>query len=232
VSTNFTTFVTDFEKVRLSLVDLGAKRMIHRAHVKELQDREINDGTGIVHRWMQENYADSMLIGLRRILDNARGSFSLVRLLRRVERSHALLNIDGYVQLSAGQPGRVDDWYVRALFAKFSNDGRTLDRQRIRVDIETLLASCERVLNYINTAVAHQTACESDATAPDTIITWGDLDTLFDEVTQLFNKYYGLVRPGVHVDFEPVLPAGFTRAFTRMIDRPANMRMEPTRRGS
>lgn len=218
MSTNFTAWVADFEKVRLSLVDLGAKRLIHKAHVKELQDREINDGTSIVHRWIQENYADSMLIGLRRILDDNRDSFSLIRLLRRVERGHALLNIDGYIQLSAGQPGQLDDWYVRALFTRFSTDGRTFDRQRIRLDIETLLANCEQVLHYINTAVAHQTARESDATAPETIITWGDLDTLFDSVTELFNKYYGLVRPGVHVDFEPVLPSGFTQAFTRMID--------------
>lgn len=222
-------WIADFDSIRHSLIEMGAKRLIHKAHFKWLNDYHIDDGTGIVHRWMQENYADSMLMGLRRILDNRRGSFSLIRLLSKLERNHALFSVDGYVRLWASQQSDIDEQFVKALYTRFSSNHRTLDRRRIQEDVKTLLARGETVLRYINTVVAHKSASNGDTTAAAVAITWADLDNLFDEVAGLFNKYYGLVRPGVHVDFAPVLPAGFERAFKRMIEGPANTRMEPTR---
>lgn len=193
------------------------KRAIHRAHVEKLQDRQIEDGTSIVHRWMQQNYAESMLIGLRRILDKRRGSVSLLKLLEELEKNHVFFTCERYLQLwSNGLPGG-NDLYPRALYAIFSRDGRTIDRKRIRADIETLLTDYKSVQQYINSVVAHQSVSDSNATTVLTAITWEDLDNLFDEVTTLFNKYYRLVKPGVDVDFAPVLPAGFQRAFERMV---------------
>lgn len=210
-------WVRDFESIRSSLMYLGTKRAIHRAHVEKLQGRQIEDGTSIVHRWMQQNYAESMLIGLRRILDKRRGSVSLLKLLEELEKNHALFTCERYLQLwSNGRPGG-NDLYPRALYAIFSRDGRTIDRKRIRADVETLLTDYKSVQQYINSVVAHQSVSDSNATTVLTAITWEDLDNLFDEVTDLFNKYYGLVKPGVHVDFAPVLPAGFQRAFERMV---------------
>jgi len=107
--------------------------------------------------------------------------------------------------------------YPRALYAIFSRDGRTIDRERIRADVKKLRTDYKSVRQYINTVVAHQSVSDSNATTVFTAITWEDLDNLFDEVTALFNKYYALVKPGVHVDFAPVLPAGFQRAFERMV---------------
>ena len=216
VTTKVSAVSASFESLRTSLVELGAKRLIHRAHLKALQRSEINDGTGIVHRWMQENYADSMLIGLRRILDNTKGSFSLIRLLRYVQSNGDFHTVDNFIQVCTSQHG-YDDWYARALYARYSSDGCTLDRQRIEDDIKTVLAGSDGVLRYVNTVVAHQ-AANANSTTPSTAITWEDLDRLFDKITGLFNKYYDLVKPGVHIDFDPVLPAGFHRAFDRMVD--------------
>jgi len=207
---------------------MGAKRLIHQAHLKRLNERRFDDGTGIVHRWMQESYADSMLMGLRRILDNNRGSFSLVRLLGNLERNAALFSFDGYLKLWVGQQADIDEEFARALYTRYSTDGKTINRRRIQEDVKALLVRGKTVLRYVNTVVAHDSASVVNST-PAVAITWADLDKLFDEVTALFNKYYGLVRPGVHVDFAPVLPAGFEQAFNRMIEGPANQRMEPTR---
>jgi hypothetical protein len=211
-------WISEFDSIKHSLVNMGAKRLIHNAHLKWLSGRPIDDDTGIVHRWMQENYADSMLMGLRRILDGRRGSFSLVRLLGNLERNAALFSFQGYVKLWTSQQGDIDQQFVKALYARFSTDHRTLDRRRIREDVKDLLAKGETVLRYANTVVAHNSASDNDPTVAAVAITWADLDKLFDEVAELFNKYYGLARPGVHVDFAPVLPAGFDRAFKRMLE--------------
>jgi hypothetical protein len=196
---------------------LGTKRVIHRAHVKTLHNRQIEDGTSIVHRWMQQNYAESMLIGLRRIVDKRKGSLSLLKLLEKLEKNHALFTYERCVQLwSDGQPV-VNDLRLRALYAIFSRDGRTIDREQIRADVKKLLTDYRSVWQYINTVVAHQSVSDSNATTVFPAITWENLDNLFDEVTALFNKYYALVEPGMHVDFVRVLPAGFQRAFERML---------------
>ena len=207
VTTKVPTVTASFESLRISLVELGAKRLIHRAHIKALQRSEINDGTGVVHRWMQENYADSMLIGLRRILDNTKGSFSLIRLLRYVQSNRDFHTVDNFIHVCESQHG-YDDWYARALYARYSSDGCTLDRQRIKDDIKTVLAGSDGVLRYVNTVVAHQ-AANSNSTTPSTAITWEDLDRLFDEITGLFNKYYDLVKPGVTSISIPCCPQAF-----------------------
>lgn len=213
--TNLLATSESFESLRINLVELGAKRLIHRAHLKALKDCDIVDGTGIVHRWIQENYADSMLIGLRRSLDNRKDSFSLIRLLRHVQSDRGFHTIDNFITLCARQHD-YDEWYARALYGRYSGDGGTLDRKRIDDDIKTVVAGSVTVLGYVNDFVAHQ-AANANSTTPSTPLNWADLDRLFDEITGLFNKYYGLVKPGVHVDFDPVLPAGFQRAFDRMV---------------
>jgi len=52
-----------FNLIQDDLIALAIRRMIHRSHLKAIEDHEIADGTGIVHRWMLDNYAESMLIG-------------------------------------------------------------------------------------------------------------------------------------------------------------------------
>jgi AbiU2 len=217
VSTTLSRLKSDFETVKHSLMDLGAKRLIHKAHIKELKHPYVDDGTGVVHRWAQENYADSMLIGLRRLLDDRRGSLSLIRLLKQVEQDHLLFSADWYIRFWAKEHSRTNEKYARLLYARFSRNGRTLDQQQIRADVDKMRSDGAKILRYINTVVAHH-GDNTQRTGLAISITWEDLDKLFDDVTGMFNKYYGLVRPGIHIDFEPVLPAGFEQAFKRMMD--------------
>jgi len=135
VSEGLAAWIGDFDSIKSSLMDLGMKRMLHRAHVKELQGREIEDGTSIVHRWMQENYAHSMLIGLRRILDDSKGSFSLVKLLNKLEKHHALFTCERYLHWSSAPSWRTElfrlgvlGWfYVAGVGGSSARSRRTLN---------------------------------------------------------------------------------------------------------
>lgn len=216
----------DFDEVRSRVLDLGVKRQLHRSHRKVLHQHEdverqgITDGTVIVHHWMQENYADSMLIGLRRVVDRTGGSFSFVKLLERLEKGRPLITLDRYVQLWSGDSTPLDDSFLKMLFSEFSSDGRTLDRKKIRADIDTLLSDHDLILKYINSAIAHYSIgrlSNAPLTEPRRNLTWEDLDSLFDDITSLFNKYNALVRPGEYMDFESILPGGHEQAFHRMV---------------
>lgn len=198
---------------------LGMKRVIHRAHLEVWSRHEVKDGTGVVHRWMEDNYADSMLMGLRRVLDKSRQSFSLIKLLEDIARKHSLLTSDRYVELWRLRQEANDDSFPRMLYTRFSSDGRSLATSRIRDDIDRLRGDHDDLLKFIDSVVAHREDAnrKDPSSGPSPEVTWADLDRLFEDVAALFNKYYDLVNPGVHVDFTPVLPAGFERALVRMV---------------
>jgi hypothetical protein len=242
----------DFEAIKGSLVYLAAKRKIHRAYRKALGDREIKDGTGVVHDWMDDNYADSILIGLRRIIDESKGSFSLVKILEGLKRNRSLLSFERYSKLLESTRGRRElgsapspaggakrvilagldaEGFGRMLYSVFSSDGRNLEAGRIDADIGRLRADHSKIRDFINTIIAHRTPPDKmdSGGGPSPEVTWEDVDQLFDDVGSLFNKYYSLVNPGVHVQFEPTLPAGFEQAFARMLkaEAPANHALAP-----
>jgi len=79
----------DIESIKDELVWLMGKRTIWKAHNESLRGTTITDATAIVHDWLRENYADSMLMGLRRILDGTKGTKSLLKLLEELHDTTA-----------------------------------------------------------------------------------------------------------------------------------------------
>jgi hypothetical protein len=130
----------DFESIRTSLVSLGEKRAIHIAHREVLAHHKVDDFTSIVHHWMQENYAESMLMGLRRLIDKGfrnRNTFSLVTLLEDIKNKSSEITLDKYVEMGHRAQTSSPDSFLRKLYARFSSDGSTLDSEKISSDIRS-----------------------------------------------------------------------------------------------
>jgi len=213
----------DFIALRTSLMDLATKRALHRAHMVALEKWQEDDGTGVVHQWMVENYADSMLIGLRRLVDKTRGVLSLVKLLEAIAQNHAAFSITRYLEFwQCTYPG-INVARARFAYARFSRDGRTFDQEQVRADLRKLEEDHEDILAHIDAVVAHREHPSRDElredfkSGPRPELTWQHLDRLFDDIGALFNKYNPLVDPGAYIDFERVLPAGYEQAFIRML---------------
>jgi hypothetical protein len=210
-----------FERIKDSLASLGIKREIHIVHREVLSRRHVeDDGTGVVHRWMQENYAESMLIGLRRAIDNDRKALSLVRLLEDIKNKAPEITFTKYVEMGRQAPASPSNSQLEHLYARFSSDGSTLDDGMISSDIERLKEDNKGIRIYIDKVIAHRekTNRENPGSGPRPEAAWEDLDRLFYDIVELFNKYYSLVNPGGHLDFtSPILPSGFEQAFERMM---------------
>ncbi len=118
----------------------------------------------------------------------------------------------------AKEGGADNDFFWRMVYGQFSA-GTSLDQKRITSDIEELEGDHQAVLEFTNSVVAHRRQRDPFAREenPAPAVTWENLDNLFEGVCTLFNRYYALVNPGVHVDFNSVLPAGFDQAFVRML---------------
>lgn len=207
-----------FYSIRNILMSLGEKRSLHKTHMEVLDQYETDDGTAVVHRWMLDNYADSMLMGLRRLVDSRRGTFSLVNFLKVIRKGRHVIRLDRFAALWPREYQTESEAFRQHIYSRFSSDGRTFDREKIEQDIENLRENHDDLLSYINERVAHTGANSTGGfdAERDFGVDWMDLDRLYDEVTATFNKYFALFEPGTHVDFTPVLPAGYEQAFARM----------------
>src|SRR5690349_23461600 len=74
----------DANRLKEELIRLIGKRVIWRAHNDSLRGQDVQDSTSVVHEWLRENYFDSMIVGLRRVLDQTGGVLSLPKLLARI----------------------------------------------------------------------------------------------------------------------------------------------------
>jgi hypothetical protein len=210
-----------FETIKGILASLSIKREIHQAHREALSRNHVeDDGTGVVHRWMRENYAESMLMSLRRVIDSDHKTLSLVRLLEDIKSKAPEITFDKYAEFGRRAQAPPSDFQQEHLYARFSSDGSTLDDGMISDDIETLKNDNKGIRIYIDKVIAHRekTNRENPGSGPRPEAAWEDLDRLFYDIVALFNKYYSLVNPGVHLDFtSPILPSGFEQAFERMV---------------
>jgi len=168
---------------------------------------------------MQDNYADSMLIGLRRIVDRRKGVHSATKLLEELERGRPLVTFQRFLKFWGAEPREGRESFARYLFSRISSDEKTIDKKKVRNDVNTLLRKHEELLGYIGASIAHRARrAETElASGPSQKLTWEHLDALFEDVARLLNRYYMLVKPGTLQDPETILPAGFERAFHRML---------------
>lgn len=206
----------DVETIKDELVWLMGKRTIWKAHNESLRGTSITDSTVIVHDWLRENYLDSVLMGLRRILDGTKRTKSLLTLLEELRAQTSILSYDRFRTL--WRNGEFGDIAAAKAYRQFSKDGRSFDPSTIEADIRCLKTDYSKILGYVNTNVAHRTA---DATqgSENTTITFGELHAAFDEAGRVINRYLLLLTASTVLEFEPAMPLGFEEAFDRMVKK-------------
>lgn len=206
----------DIEGIKDELVWLMGKRTIWKAHNESLRGTTIPDSTVIVHDWLRENYLDSMLMGLRRILDGTKGTKSLLKLLEELRGQTALLSYDRFRTL--WRDGEFGDSAAAKAYQQFSKNGRSFDPSTVEADIRRLNTDYAKIIDYVNTNVAHRKADPAQGSENATI-TYRDLHSAFDEVGGIINRYLLLLTASTVLEFEPVMPPGFEEAFDRMIKK-------------
>jgi len=208
----------DIESIKDELVWLMGKRTIWKAHNESLRGTTITDATAIVHDWLRENYADSMLMGLRRILDGTKGTKSLLKLLEELRGQTSLLSYDRFRTLC--RDGEFGDTVAAKAYRQFSKDGRSFDPSIIEADILRLKNDPSKIIDYVNTNVAHRTA-DPRKGSENTTITYRDLHAAFGEVAGIINRYLLLLTASTVLEFDPVMPPGFEETFDRMLKKGA-----------
>ncbi len=204
----------EIEAFKDEFIRLMAKRVIWKAHNEALRETPVSDSTVVVHQWLRANYEDSMLVGLRRMLDGTKRSRSLLKILEELQGHTSVLSYDKFRTLW-GDDDLADRFSVRA-YQRFSKDGRNFNPDVIKADIQKLKTRYKKIIDYTNETITHSQAPTDERTA-SAVPTYGEVHGAFDEIAEIIKSYLLLFTASSIVDYEPVMPPGFELAFERMV---------------
>lgn len=200
------------------LARLMLKRKIWRTFVDVLQNSSPSESTYLVCEWINLNYVDSILIGLRRMLDDRKGKVSLIRFLQELKRDVSLLSFDRYLTLWTDSATEVNRRRASEAYRRFSSDGRNFDPDVIDSDISKLNNNYEKIIDFTNENITHKQKGENISAVDDdnSDITYNQVHDALDEIAEILNSYI-LLLTASEVIFDPILPLGDDKPFVRMI---------------
>ncbi|PIR37804.1 MAG: hypothetical protein COV34_02960 [Candidatus Zambryskibacteria bacterium CG10_big_fil_rev_8_21_14_0_10_42_12] len=204
--------------LKTDFVSLMTKREIWRA-LKNAYEKnsnyQIKQEAHQIIDWINRNYVDSMLIGLRRIIDTSKDTVSLIKLLEEISKNPTVITFDRYQTLWTSGSEQVNRMRATEVFKRFSKDNRNLDVNIIKNDIRELKESNERFINIVNHHIAHK---GKDADNPP--LTYEELHAAFDKIAGILNEYHALLTTVRVLNFAALLPVpieNIENMFSKMI---------------
>ena len=145
----------------------------------------------LFYRWISNNYADSVVIGVRRLADKHTKVISLYRLIEDISKNREAITRSYYVSRYCKEDreeGLADDD-----FDEFARIGEELISQRkLSIDLKKVKTIADHIRKFTNKWVAH---CDPHRRR-HRIPTYKDLSDALHDLDRLFCKYDLLVRQG------------------------------------
>ncbi len=138
--------------------------------------------------FLQDSYAITQAVAIRRLSENNKDSVSLGRLLAEIRSEPDLLTRDLYIKVSGG-----DDHDASFAGSYFEQEfgGSTVDRLDpavIEGDLQILGQSTQTVRHYVDKHVAHH-----DKNPAAQLPTYSEIDHAIDQICDLFRRYVSLL---------------------------------------
>jgi hypothetical protein len=171
---------------------------------------------GLVARW----YSQSVLLGLRRLVDTDPRSHSLLSLLNDMLKHPTDWNEEAVIDLWTKDRKPHDLIIAAALEVAYKplSDaaGKSLNTVRIAADKQTLESSLTRAKRVVNKTIAHSD--KHSGAAPT--MTFADLDAAVDASHQLVKPYISLLTGRGYNTMVPVEGSNWWRIFDSWSDIP------------
>jgi hypothetical protein len=138
--------------------------------------------------FLQETYANSQAVGVRRLVDPGRQPVSLLRLLNEIESMCEQFTETWFIGLWVPD-GELAERQARVTFREHfrGNTDNHLDPQVVGEDKNSLSTSVESVRAHVDTSLAHMDKSPTD------IPTFAELHSAIDAIVHVFKKYYLLL---------------------------------------
>jgi len=165
---------------------LSKKRAIWKEYDKFVNENNLEDKYREIHKWIVLNFIDSILIGIRRMLDEHSDTISLVNFLSELKHDYALINIDKILTYHENSEA------VTKAFKRFSSDDRNMDLDVIESDISKLTKDYDKVIRIINDNKAHKRSPNASNRIQG-YLSYEDIGNCMNDVEEIFDSYYFLI---------------------------------------
>ncbi len=146
-------WVETLNQIGNAITALHGKRAIWRSYQEHGKAGMASDEDGPFHDWMIRNYADSVTIGIRRVIDDDRRVRSLVRLLRDIEKRSGEITMAAFQSLWADAPHLAV--VAPSCFERITGTRSVLPSSVPRNDRVQLKLRLRQLENWTNTRIAH-----------------------------------------------------------------------------
>lgn len=154
----------------------------------------------LLHRWIVDNYAARVSIGIRRLSDHDKRAISLYRLIKEISENPDALTRDWFV--SQYQKMMRQMRLADRDFDIFANKGgKTVSKFKLKRDMKRLEKDTNRIRKFANKWIAH---CDINRTSLQ-VPTYKDVNRALSDVDTLFCKYWLLLTRGGMSTRKPVL---------------------------
>ena len=197
--------------IRHHVINIYAQRYVwQRLH--EMLAENPNLPASYWWTYLQETYAVSQAVAIRRQADRDKRVISLARLIGTVQANAKSITREGWLAMWADpddHPHATELWETKY----GDSSGKRLDRAVPAADLKRLTAAARHVKRYVDQHVAHT---DSSAVAEPVTLTYDDLHDAVDVVGELFKKYHHLLTAEsygslVPIDIHPSWEAVFTQ---------------------
>lgn len=169
--------------MRHDLTDLLGRREIFW----ELQEVAKENGKilspGAFFDWMCANYISAVSIGIRRFVDQHKGSHSLWRMLYEMLQHPGVLDREAHARMYMSTPMGVE--FGRQCFNNVSGDASRILQPSIRSDLRQLEDASDRVRRFVNKRIAHRTSPGEIRRMPK----FEEVDAALNKLDELLSKY-------------------------------------------
>ena len=185
------------ETIKQQLYSIMQSREIYRGTMRAVVNNPAVPQRNVFWRHLQQWYADSLIMGVRRQAKSEKQAISLARLLEEMSANPELLSRAHWKRLFEEHllESRAD-----AFFDQLAGVGAAhVSADEIRNDLAQLkkiVASCEK---FADKRIAHH-----DRGTPPASPTFDDLNNALDEIARLVHKYYKFVTAKDIATFVPI----------------------------
>jgi len=192
-----------------ALTILHSSRAFYREFLKILDENPRLSTNNHFLIWVADNYMYCAAMSLRRLLDNTRGTISIIKLFEALDDNSHLLNKTYYISHFTADCS--DPQFAEECFSSFARLGHTegLNLRILRDQIESFSSSWGRLKTYIDERVAHEAKSPSED-----LPTVSDLDICIDKVAEVMKIIIAFLTFGSITSFEPEIQYRWKEIFS------------------
>jgi hypothetical protein len=187
--------VTWITEIKHSCEKLKIKSYFYAEYLKIVKFNKDISSPPIFHEWVANNYYESALMNIRRLLDDHRDVISLNNLLSELRETPELITKEWYLSdikdndTVNGLPSTRD--FGNDYFNKhYSDDNTTISRAKIEDDLAEIYKLRLRVERYIDNCLAHQNEGKKGKQGISTKL----IEDVINDVEKITIKYLDLFK--------------------------------------